>query len=133
MKLEYRFSFYEDEPFEFEVDSIKDFIEDVLPLEDKINIYLTMIYDKSSEERDSLADDLGLYSREEVEKYLWLDDDYWLTDVLADTDEVVDYIVQNYEKELKEYYREEAEDEAEAELNYRDYYSEVEHDYWKTR
>lgn len=123
--------YFFDEPFEYEIDSLRDFIEDELSLEEQLDIYLDEIYDKSAEERDMIYQDFGLKSRSEVSDYIWMNGGDWLPEIINDLAD--EYVFNNYESEIKDYFEEDAQEEYEGSLETKAMYDEAERYYWSSR
>lgn len=123
--------YFDDEPYEYETEEgLQRFIEEVIPFEEQVEIYLSEIYDKDADERDLIYQDFGLKSKTEVSDYLWSEGGDWLPEALSDN--ANDYILTNYWDEIEDYYREDALEEF-NEPSMSDIHDEWERDYWRSR
>ena len=123
--------YFDDEPYDYETDEgLQSFIEEVIPFDEQVEIYLSEVYDKDADERDLIYQDFGLKSRTEVNDYLWSEGGDWLPETLSDNAE--DYILKNYRDEIEDYYREDALEEF-SEPPISDIHDEWERDYWRSR
>ena len=123
--------YFDNEPYDYETEEgLTAFIEEVIPFDEQVNIYLNEVYDKDADERDLMYQDFGLKSRTEVNDYLWSEGGDWLPEALSDNAE--DYIKDNYMYEIEDYYREDAFEEF-NEPSMSDIHDEWEKDYWRSR
>lgn len=123
--------YFDDEPYEYEVEeTLRDFIEEVIPFEEQVKLYIDEIYSKDADERDLMYQDFGIKSKTEMNDFLWDEGADWIADSLSDNIESLIYEL--YYDELKEYYQEDALDEFSNMIPIEDVHDEWERDYWRS-
>lgn len=123
--------YFDDEPYEYEVEeTLRDFIEEVIPFEEQVKLYIDEIYSKDADERDLMYQDFGIKSKTEMNDFLWDEGADWIADSLSDNIESLIYKL--YYDELKDYYQEDALDEFSNTVPIEDIHNEWESDYWRS-
>ena len=124
--------YFDDEPYEYEVEeTLRDFIEEVIPFEEQVKLYIDEIYSKDADERDLMYQDFGIKSKTEMNDFLWDEGADWIADSLSDNIESLIYKL--YYDELKDYYQEDALEEFSDTIPIEDIHDEWERDYWRSR
>lgn len=141
--IHYRFPYLDGEEvdFEYEIDreDFSNFIEEHIPFDDQVDIYIGELYNKDEREREMMARDFEINSEEEMRDFLYTDDygSDWLIDTFLDSNELSDFICNEYDYELEEEFKDDAEEawaeELEAELDDQAFRDEMEAYWRKTR
>ena len=123
--------------FEYEVDDsdLIDFIDDTLSDLEKLDLYVTEIYNKSEDERENMEETFGVKNLKELMDYYNSNPSMfdWLSEALAEDYTTCEYIFRIYEDELKERFEEEAYDEYQNQLSISETDDMIMRDYWRTR
>lgn len=132
MKIAYYFDEMSDEPFYYEDGYLRDFIEDTIPYDELIDIYIEEVYKKDAKEREALFDEFGWKTVDEVRDNLYEDDSNdWIIDSIVDYAE--SYVEDEYRYEIEKYFEEDAAEEYVAELESAGYEDELNSDYFRSR
>lgn len=123
--------------FEYEVDDsdLMDFIDDTLSDLEKLDLYVTEIYNRSEAERKNMEETFGVRNLKELMDLYNQDPSMfdWISEALAEDYTTCEYILNFYEDELKERFEDDAYDSYQNQLSLEAEDDAIMHDYWSSR